>query len=160
MLDFWKILYTETWQALVIKCFFFVLLVARYVDMIANPEVADVFRKRAKVVHLLTLFSLTQMFAVLCMLFFMCYAFQTITSLFRFRKLILYGYFPVKMSLEWAITWKTMLGVYVVIQKGSSNRGIIWEITKVDPKITSQQFNFINKFLNILSWCICFLFPN
>ena len=36
---------------LVFKCLF-IFVVVRYVDMIANPEVADVFRKRAKVVHL------------------------------------------------------------------------------------------------------------
>lgn len=69
MLGVWKIIWTETCMAVVFDCLFFMFV--RYVDMIANPEVADVFRNRAKVFQLPNLFSLLQMFVAQFFLFFL-----------------------------------------------------------------------------------------
>jgi hypothetical protein len=45
-------------------------LVVRYVDMIANPEVADVFRKRAKVGHHPNFICLRKSFLLVLFLIF------------------------------------------------------------------------------------------
>jgi hypothetical protein len=67
--------------------------------MIANPEVADVFRKRAKVGHHPNFICLRKSFLLvlfLILIFFIVYC--------KFRNFILSAYFSVSMPLNWVRT--------------------------------------------------------
>ena len=54
------LVYVQVYNSFCLSCLIF-LLIFRYVDMIANPDVADVFRKRAKVNHSASLLTRKQL---------------------------------------------------------------------------------------------------